>query len=167
MKKNKPTLQTTLRNCWINMNNKIPPPIVTFICGLAIYFSKSFFNQFFSYSNNIISLFLLILGLLVFLSAVKSFRRQKTTVNPLEPRQASSLVTSGIFKFSRNPMYLGMLIILLSLSCKFNLIGGMIISLFFYIFITKFQIIPEEAAMNELFGNEFIDYSKKTRRWIW
>ena len=148
------------------MDNKVPPPIVTFICGLAIYFSKSFFNEFFSYSNNIISLFLLILGLVVFLSAVKSFRKQKTTVNPLEPKQASSLVTSGIFKFSRNPMYLGMLIILLSLSCKFNLIGGMIISLFFYIFITKFQIIPEEAAMNELFGNEFIDYSKKTRRWI-
>tara|TARA_B100000925_G_scaffold14633_1_gene10189 strand:- start:71 stop:517 length:447 start_codon:yes stop_codon:yes gene_type:complete len=148
------------------MDNKVPPPIVTFICGLAIYFSKSFFNEFFSYSNNIISLFLLILGLVVFLSAVKSFRKQKTTVNPLEPKQASSLVTSGIFKFSRNPMYLGMLIILLSLSFKFNLIGGMTISLFFYIFITKFQIIPEEAAMNELFGNEFIDYSKKTRRWI-
>ena len=148
------------------MNNRIPPPIVTIICGITIYYSKSFFNQFFSYSNNIISLFLLILGLLVFLSAVKSFRIQKTTVNPLEPKQASSLVTSGVFKFSRNPMYLGMLIILLSLSCKFNLIGGIIISLFFYIFITKFQIIPEEAAMNELFGNEFINYSKKTRRWI-
>ena len=148
------------------MNNKIPPPIVAFICGLAIYFSKSFFNQFYNFNNNIISLFLVILGLAIFLSAIKSFRRQKTTVNPLEPRQASSLVTSGIFKFSRNPMYLGMLIILLSLSCKFNLIGGMIISLFFYIFITKFQIIPEEAAMNELFGNEFIVYSNKTKRWI-
>ena len=148
------------------MNNKIPPPIVTLICGIAIYFSKTFFNQFFSYNNNTISLFLLVLGLTVFTLAVKAFNRQKTTVNPLEPRQASSLVTSGIFKISRNPMYLGMLIILLSLSCKFNLIGGMIISLFFYIFITKFQIIPEESAMNELFGNEFIDYSKKTRRWI-
>ncbi len=148
------------------MNNKIPPPIVTFICGLAIYFSKSFFNQFFSYSNNLISLFLLILGLAVFISAVKSFSIQQTTINPLEPRQASSLVTSGIFKFSRNPMYLGMLIILLSITFKFNLIGGMITSLFFYIFITKFQIFPEEVAMNELFGNEFIDYSKKTRRWI-
>ena len=148
------------------MNNKIPPPIVTFICGIAIYFSKTFFNQFFSYSNNTISLFLLILGLLVFISAVKSFRIHKTTVNPLEPRKASSLVTNGIFKFSRNPMYLGMLIILLSISFKFNLIGGIITSLFFYIFITKFQIIPEEVAMNELFGNEFIDYEKKTRRWI-
>jgi len=148
------------------MNNKIPPPIVTLICGIAIYLSKSFFDQFFIYSNNRISLFFLILGLVVFLSAVKSFRRHKTTVNPLEPRQASSLVTSGIFKFSRNPMYLGMLIILLSISFKFNLIGGMFTSLFFYIFITKFQILPEEAAMNDLFGDEFINYSKKTRRWI-
>ena len=148
------------------MNNKIPPPIVTFICGITIYLSKSFFNQFFIYSNNRVSLFLLILGLVVFISAIKSFRRHKTTVNPLEPRQASSLVTSGIFKFSRNPMYLGMLIILLSISFKFNLIGGMFTSLFFYIFITKFQILPEEAAMNDLFDDEFIDYSKKTRRWI-
>ena len=148
------------------MNNKIPPPIVTFICGIVIYFSKSFFDQFLNYSNNKISLFLLILGLVVFISAVKSFRKQKTTVNPLEPRQASSLVTSGIFKLSRNPMYLGMLIILLAVSFKFNLIGGMLTSLFFYIFITRFQILPEEAAMNELFGNEFIVYSNKTRRWI-
>ena len=148
------------------MNNKIPPPIVAFICGLAIYLSKSFFNQFYNFNNNIISLFLVILGLAIFLSAIKSFRRQKTTVNPLKPRQASSLVTSGIFKFSRNPMYLGMLIVLLSISFKFNLIGGIITSLFFFVFITKFQIIPEEVAMNELFGDQFIDYTKKTRRWV-
>ena len=148
------------------MNNKIPPPIVTFICGIAIYFSKTFFNQFYNYNNNTISLFLLILGLLVFISAVKSFRKHKTTVNPLEPRKASSLVTTGIFKFSRNPMYLGMLIILLSISFRFNLIGGIIISLFFYFFFKKFKIITEEVAMNELFGNEFVDYEKKTRRWI-
>tara|TARA_Y100000748_G_C15452506_1_gene471535 strand:- start:808 stop:1254 length:447 start_codon:yes stop_codon:yes gene_type:complete len=148
------------------MNNKIPPPIITFICGLTIFYSKSFFNQFFIYNNNIVSLFLLILGLAIFISAVKSFKKQKTTINPLEPRQASSLVVSGIFNFSRNPMYLGMLIILLSISFKFNLIGGMVISLFFYIFITKFQIIPEEDAMNELFGDKFIEYSRKTRRWI-
>ena len=148
------------------MNNKIPPPIVTFICGITIYYSKSFFNQFFTYANTSISLFFLILGLYVFLSAVRLFRKQKTTVNPLEPRQASSLVTSGIFKFSRNPMYLGMLIILLSISFKFNFIGGMIISLSFYIFITNFQILPEEKAMKELFGDKFVQYSNTTRRWI-
>ena len=119
------------------MNNRIPPPIVTFICGIIIYYSKSFFNQFLSYSNNRISLFLLILGLFVFISAVRSFRKQRTTVNPLEPRQASSLVVSGIFKYSRNPMYLGMLIILLSISFKFNLVGGIVISLFFKNFLSS------------------------------
>ena len=148
------------------MNNRIPPPIVTLICGTSIYYSKSFFNQFLNFSNNGISLFLLILGLFVFISAVRSFRKQKTTVNPLKPKQASSLVTSGIFRFSRNPMYLGMLIILLSISFKFNLLGGIIISLLFFIFITKFQIYPEEEAMNELFGDKFTQYSNTTRRWI-
>ena len=148
------------------MNNRIPPPIVTFICGISIYYSKTFFNQFLNFSNNGISLFLLILGLIIFISAVRSFREQKTTVNPLKPKQASSLVTSGIFSFSRNPMYLGMLIILLSISFKFNLLGGIIISLLFFIFITKFQIYPEEEAMNELFGDKFTQYSNTTRRWI-
>ena len=148
------------------MNNRIPPPIVTLICGTSIYYSKSFFNQFLNFSNNGISLFLLIIGLIVFISAVRSFRKQKTTVNPLKPKQASSLVTSGIFRFSRNPMYLGMLIILLSISFKFNLLGGIIISLLFFIFITKFQIYPEEEAMNELFGDKFTQYSNTTRRWI-
>ena len=148
------------------MNNRIPPPIVTLIFGISIYYSKSFFNQFLNFSNNGISLFLLILGLIIFISAVRSFRKQKTTVNPLKPKQASSLVTSGIFRFSRNPMYLGMLIILLSISFKFNLLGGIIISLLFFIFITKFQIYPEEEAMNELFGDKFTQYSNTTRRWI-
>ena len=148
------------------MNNKIPPPIVTFICGITIYYSKSFFNQFLNFSNNGISLFLLILGLIIFISAVRSFRKQKTTVNPLKPKQASSLVTSGIFRFSRNPMYLGMLIILLSISFKFNLLGGIIISLFIFYFYYKISNFPEEEAMNELFGDKFTQYSNTTRRWI-
>ncbi len=148
------------------MNNKVPPPIVTLICGTTIYYSQSFFNQFLSFRDERISIFLLIFGLFVFISAVKSFRKQKTTVNPLEPKKASSLVTSGIFKFSRNPMYLGMLLILLSISFKFNLLGGMIVSLSFYILITKFQILPEEEAMNELFGDKYAQYSNTTRRWI-
>ena len=148
------------------MNNKIPPPFVTLICIIIIYFSKSFFNEIFSYNNTIISISLLVIGFTVLFSAVKSFHNQKTTINPLKPHKASSLVISGIFKYSRNPMYLGMLLILLSISFKFNLIGGVTVSIFFYLFITKFQIIPEEKAMKKLFEDKFISYSKNTRRWI-
>ena len=148
------------------MNNKIPPPIVTFICGIAIYFSKSFFNQFFIYSNNRISLFLLILGLVVFISAVKSFRRHKTTVNPLEPRQASSLVTSGIFKFSRNPIYLGMLTVLVGVAFLMSSLSAIIIAFVFGIIINFTWIAHEEKKLHELFSEDWENYSSKVRRWI-
>ena len=84
----------------------------------------------------------------------------------MRPEKASHLVTSGIFKISRNPMYFAMLLVLLSITIKFNIIGGTAMSFAFVFFITKFQIIPEEIAMQKLFGGEFDRYKKRTRRWI-
>ena len=148
------------------MNNKIPSPIVTLLCGLGIYFSRNLFPVFSHNYLDEISIVLLMLGFLTLISAVLSFKKQKTTVNPLKPEKASSLVTSGVFKYSRNPMYLGMLFILCSISIKFNLLGGLIIIYLFVFFITKFQIIQEEIAMESLFKEEFSLYKEKTRRWI-
>jgi protein-S-isoprenylcysteine O-methyltransferase Ste14 len=87
-------------------------------------------------------------------------------VNPLSPEQATKLVTDGIFKYSRNPMYLGMVFILSSLAVFFNLIGGIILIALFCFYITKFQIIPEERAMSNLFSQDFNKYKQATRRWI-
>ena len=148
------------------MNNKIPPPIVTLTFGLLIYFTKSVFPTFTNGLLNILSLLSLIIGLLILISAVSSFKKQQTTVNPISIEKASSLVVTGIFKYSRNPMYLGMVLILLSISFKFNLIGGIVLTVLFAGYITKFQIIPEEIVMNKLFGDEFEKYKNKTRRWI-
>ena len=148
------------------MNNKIPPPIVTLISGLIIFFSRPLFPVFHSNLVNVFSAILLFLGLLVFFLAVASFKKYKTTVNPLQPSKATHLVISGIFRFTRNPMYLGMALVLLSLSFKFNLLGGLVVTLLFIMFITKFQIIPEEEAMLDLFLDEFEIYKKNTRRWI-
>ena len=147
------------------MNNRIPPPIVTLICGISIYYSKSFFNQFLNFSNNGISLFLLILGLIIFISAVRSFRKQKTTVNPLKPKQASSLVTSGIFRLSRNPMYLGMSIMLIGFGVIFGAKLTVCLLALFVLYITIFQIMPEERAMEQKF-DDWEDYSAKVRRWL-
>ena len=148
------------------MNNKIPPPIVTLISGLIIFFSRNLFPAYDSIFINVFSFIFLFLGLLVFFLAVASFKKYKTTVNPLQPSKASHLVISGIFRFTRNPMYLGMALILLSLSLKFNLLGGLIVTTLFIMFITKFQILPEEDAMLSLFRDEFEIYKEKTRRWI-
>ena len=148
------------------MNNKIPPPIVTLISGLIIFFSRPIFPEYESNLINVFSAIFLFLGLLVFFLAVASFKKYKTTVNPLQPSNASHLVISGIFCFTRNPMYLGMALILLSLSFKFNLLGGILVTALFIIFITRFQIIPEEDAMQSLFHDEFKTYKENTRRWI-
>jgi len=148
------------------MNNKIPPPIVTLISGLIIFFSRPIFPEYESNLINVFSAIFLFLGLLVFFLAVASFKKYKTTVNPLQPSNASHLVISGIFRFTRNPMYLGMALILLSLSFKFNLLGGILVTALFIMFITRFQIIPEEDAMLSLFPDEFKTYKENTRRWI-
>ena len=148
------------------MNTKIPPPIVTATFGLIIYFSKSFSPVYSFENSNMISVIFLLFGLGIFSAAVQSFKKHKTTINPLSPDKASSLVNSGIFSYSRNPMYLGMLLILLSVSFKFNISGGLFISFLFKIYITRFQIIPEEEAMAKLFGEEFITYKNQTRRWV-
>ena len=148
------------------MNKKIPPAIVTLICGLGIYFSRPFFPEYILSINNILSIFILFLGLGILFISAASFKKHQTTINPLKPEQASSLVISGVFSFSRNPMYLGMVLILLSLSFKFNPIGGIFFTLLFAIYITRFQIIPEEAVMEKLFGDDFQKYKSKTRMWI-
>jgi len=148
------------------LKTTIPPPIVTLICGLAIYYSRSLFSFEFPIYANELSLLCLLIGVLLLFLAARLFRKHQTTVNPLKPEAASDLVTSGVFSLSRNPMYLGMLLILIALSMKFNPMGGILICSLFIGFITKFQIIPEETAMEKLFNNDYKAYRTKTRRWI-
>jgi protein-S-isoprenylcysteine O-methyltransferase Ste14 len=107
-----------------------------------------------------------IAGLLILVWAVRLFKKQNTTVNPIKIENASSLVTSGVFKYSRNPMYLGMVLILLGLTFMFNLIGGIMFTLLFTMYITKFQIRPEEEVMERFFGADFIKYKQNVRMWL-
>ena len=148
------------------MNNKIPPPIVTLAFGLMIYFSRNIFPDINNIIFYVLSLFFIILGPFILISAVRSFKAEQTTINPININNASSLVISGVFKYSRNPMYLGMVFILLALSFRFNLVGGILFTSIFIMYITKFQIIPEEAAMKSIFGEDFNKYKNNTRRWI-
>ena len=148
------------------MNNKIPPPIVTLISGLAIYFSRNLFPNHHGLMLDVFSVLLFVCGIIIIRTAFLSFKNYQTTINPLNLTKTSSLVNTGIFKYTRNPMYLGMIFILLAIALKFNLYGGLIVTLVFFSFITKFQIIPEEKAMEKLFGQEFKNYKKTTRRWL-
>ena len=148
------------------MKTTIPPPVITLICALLIYLSKSLFPELtFNYSNQL-CLFFLISGFSIILISFQTFKKEKTTINPIKIEKATSLVTSGIFKYSRNPMYLGMVLILISTAVKFSFYGGVLVIVFFVYFITIFQILPEEKAMKKLFGEDFLKYKNKTRRWL-
>jgi protein-S-isoprenylcysteine O-methyltransferase Ste14 len=106
------------------------------------------------------------MGITIILAAILSFRRLQTTINPLQPDKATSLVVSGIFRLSRNPMYLGMLLILIAVSLASGAVVGLFLLPAFIAYISFFQILPEEKAMRELFSDQYAEYCKKVRRWI-
>lgn len=149
------------------MENRIPPPFVL-IAAMVLMRAIAGIDPFVhatSYSNGMGLLFVVI-GCGISVAGIVSFSRAKTTVNPLNPEKASQLVTSGIFGLSRNPMYLGMASI-----C----VGGAVylqspLALFgvaaFVLYIQRFQIQPEEKAMQTLFGEQFAQYKQRTRRWL-
>ena len=149
----------------LNLKTKIPPPLITLICILIIYFFEKEFI-FFEDWNIYISGFFLLWGLIIIACAVFKFAKTKTTVDPTKPSKTSSLVISGIYRITRNPMYLGMLFLIISFTFyKLSLVGAIVIPSFIF-YINKYQIEPEESEMRKKFGENFEDYCKKVDRWI-
>ena len=147
------------------LNTKIPPPIVTLLCIGIIYL---FENQI-EYSEpdlKAVGIIFLILGLIIIFSAVLKFIKTKTTVDPTRPHKTSNLVISGIYKITRNPMYLGMLFLIMAYAIYNNNVMGCIIIPIFIFYINKFQIEPEEIEMRKKFGESFENYCKKVNRWL-
>lgn len=107
----------------------------------------------------LISAFFIIGSILQFLGA-------GTTVSPLQPEGASSLVTSGVFRWSRNPMYLGMTLMLVTLSLYLNTAISVLPGLVFLWVINRYQIPNEEAALSSTFSKEYEQYKQHVRRWL-
>ena len=152
------------------MKNRIPPPIVMALFGLLIYFEEKYFFVSITTeldSQRIYSLCTAIVGFCIIALGMLEFKKAQTTVNPLNLNQSTSIVSSGIFKYTRNPMYLGMVVLLIAWCIKLgDILGLVLIVPLFMWYITKFQIKPEETAMTKLFGAEFEVYKTKVRRWI-
>jgi protein-S-isoprenylcysteine O-methyltransferase Ste14 len=108
----------------------------------------------------------LLLALAIGLSAVLRFHRAKTTVNPLAPEAASTLVVRGVFRWTRNPMYLAMLLVLISWACIVANAAALVILPLFVAYLNRFQIGPEERALQARFGSEFEQYKRTVRRWL-
>ena len=146
----------------------IPPLILTFIIGAVMLVSKTLLGVSvisFPYAS-IITMLLITIGCIPFSGAVYLFIKARTTVNPTQPDTSSSLVTHGIYRFTRNPMYLGFLLWLMAWGIYLEDLMAISGPLFFYWYINRYQIPFEETALKDHFGTRYEMYCKKTRRWL-
>ena len=109
---------------------------------------------------------LCLMGLSLLIPSIFSFKKFNTTINPTRPEQGSQLISSGVYRISRNPIYLGFFLLLIGWGLWLANAMALLISILFPILMTQFQIIPEERALETLFGDEYVTYRQKVRRWV-
>ena len=148
------------------MKTKIPLPILALLMIGLVYLSSLLINSVRVDYQASLSVLLVIVGLSCALPSFRLFARKKTTISPFTPSETSVLLTEGMYRYSRNPMYLGLLLLIIAATIWFGTWFGIIISLFFILLINILQIIPEEEALLQIFGEEYLEYKKKVRRWI-
>ena len=147
---------------------KIPPPAVALIVAVTMW-TISLLGEPLAVTAVVraaVAGIVAVVGGAFSVSGVISFRRARTTVNPTKPQAASSLVTSGVYRLTRNPMYVGLLLVLVAwaifLSSAWTLAGPPA----FLLYITRFQIQPEERVLAAIFGTAYSNYKDKVRRWL-
>lgn len=113
-----------------------------------------------------IAALLLFAGAGIAMAAIAAFRRARTTVNPLAPERASALVATGIYRYSRNPMYVGVALILLGWAVWLGHPLALAAVPLFVLYIDRYQIAPEETALAQRFGAAFAAYRATARRWL-
>lgn len=148
---------------------RVPPPVVGLIIAGAMWMIAWSLPPLLPLPAALrlpVAVILALTGVAIALSGVVSFRRAQTTVNPLKPETSTSLVSTGIYRVTRNPMYLGMLAVLLAWAAYLPSVLALLGPAAFSLYITRFQIIPEERALNSLFGAAFVEYTKNVRRWL-
>lgn len=150
------------------MKLKIPPAFVFLIAALAMYGLKQWLpvGYFDFFGRRYVMYALLIVAASIGLIAILQFLKSKTTIDPMKPSKASSLVTSGLYKYSRNPMYLGLLLLLLAWGIWLGNAFNVLLAAGFVGYMNKFQILPEEAALVERFGKSYKQYCALVRRWF-
>ncbi|ENL6833782.1 isoprenylcysteine carboxylmethyltransferase family protein [Pseudomonas aeruginosa] len=150
------------------LEHRVPPPLVAIVFGALMWLiSPQVPGIDVTASGHIaVSVTVLVVGVTVCLAGVLSFWFARTTVNPLRPETASALVSSGIYRYTRNPMYLGFAIVLVAWSIYLASPIALLGVAGFMLYMTRFQIGPEEEALANLFGQDFSTYRTRVRRWL-
>ena len=148
------------------LEHRIPPPLVG-VCVGALMLGADWVLPVFAFGVPWpLAVGVAAAGVAVSIAGALEFRRVRTTLNPLNPEEASALVTGGIFGRTRNPMYLGMAVVLAGWGLYLGNFGALALIGLFVMYIDRFQIDPEERALQARFGDAFAGYRKRVRRWL-
>jgi protein-S-isoprenylcysteine O-methyltransferase Ste14 len=147
---------------------KIPPPIVAIALMAVMWLAARLTPALLVPipAHRALAGVIFLSAVMISLSGVIAFRRARTTVNPMKPETASSLVVVGIYRFTRNPMYLGLSMALLAWAVYLSNPLTLVFLPAFILYMNQFQIAPEEAALDARFGESFTAYKSRVRRWV-
>ena len=150
------------------LKNRIPPPVIAVLVAAGMWALARLWPiaRFEVPWPVFLGLLVASLGGVISSAGAREFKRAKTTVNPLHPERATSVVTTGIYRLTRNPMYVGIVFVLLGCFVAFGAISSVLGLPAFIAYITRYQIRPEEQALLAKFGNEYADYMAQVRRWL-
>jgi protein-S-isoprenylcysteine O-methyltransferase Ste14 len=150
------------------LENRIPPPLVAAAFALVMWaFARWLPGASARFPGQVWAAALLLAAAMgVIATAIGQFVRARTTVDPLHPDAASTLVDGGVFRLTRNPMYLGMALVLAAWALWLGNAVTAVLVAGFVAWITRFQIVPEERALRGRFGDSFDAYARRVRRWI-
>lgn len=145
------------------------PPVVIGVFTATLMWIASFATPSFAFvipARSLCAAVLMLSGAITSGLGVASFRRAGTTVNPMKPGSSSVLVDSGVYRLTRNPMYLGFLLVLLGWGIFLSNIFAILLLPAFILYMNRFQIEPEEKALAAAFGQRFVAYKTTVRRWL-
>ena len=147
---------------------KVPPVVVVLVTAALMWLVSRTLTAFdFVFpARDVLAVSFAVAGAIIVLSGAASFRRARTTFNPMKPESTSSLALSGVYKVSRNPMYLGFFSILVGWAIFISNALAFIFLPAFILYMNRFQIEPEEEALACKFGQEFDVYKSRVRRWL-
>lgn len=150
------------------LDNKIPPPVAGALVAAAMWGAATLGPALplAPGTRYFVVAILVIAGVAFDLMGVFAFHTSRTTINPLKPERATSLVTSGVYRVTRNPMYVGMCLLLLAWAVYLSALLPFAGPVVFVVYITRFQIQPEERVLKALFGEGYTAYAAHVRRWL-
>jgi protein-S-isoprenylcysteine O-methyltransferase Ste14 len=150
------------------LEHKLPPPVVALFVAFMMWGVARFTGPIsIAFGLRLVAALVLVgTGLAIAIAGIVQFRRAGTTTNPFHPDAASSLVDDGIYRFTRNPMYLGMLLTLLGWAAFLASPMALVLTPLFVLYMNRFQIGPEERALSARFGAAFDAYTASVRRWL-